>query len=72
MVIDKAHDGVETYLSAQSLNAALGRLGQIDSPRGAWQFTANRAPLQKWYLRQVRKDGMVLSNMLTAELTTLG
>src|SRR5690348_9945414 len=72
MVIDKAIDGVEDDLTAQALNAALGRLGQIDSPRGAWQFTANRAPLQKWYLRQVRKDGMVLSNMLTAELTTLG
>jgi branched-chain amino acid transport system substrate-binding protein len=72
MVIDKAIDGVETDLTAQSLNAALGRLGQIDSPRGAWQFTANRAPLQKWYLRQVRKDGTVLSNILTAELTTLG
>lgn len=72
MVIDKAIDGVDDDLTAQALNAALGRLGQIDSPRGAWQFTANRAPLQKWYLRQVRKDGMVLSNMLTAELTTLG
>jgi branched-chain amino acid transport system substrate-binding protein len=71
-VIDKAIDGVEDDLTAQALNASLGRLGQIDSPRGAWQFTANRAPLQKWYLRQVRKDGMVLSNMLTAELTTLG
>src|SRR4029079_3337112 len=57
MVIDKAIEGVvDTDLTAQSLNAALGRLGQIDSPRGAWQFTANRAPLQKWYLRQVRKD----------------
>ena len=72
MVIDKAIDGVEDDLTAQALNAALGRLGQIDSPRGAWQFTANRVPLQKWYLRQVRKDGMVLSNVLTAELTTLG
>ncbi len=72
MVIDKAIDGVETDLTAQSLNAALGRLGQVDSPRGPWQFTASRAPLQKWYLRQVRKDGMVLSNVLTAELTTLG
>jgi branched-chain amino acid transport system substrate-binding protein len=72
MVIDKAIDGVDDDLTAQALNAALGRLGQIDSPRGAWQFTANRAPLQKWYLRQVRKDGMVLSNVLSAELTTLG
>jgi branched-chain amino acid transport system substrate-binding protein len=72
LVLDKAIDGVDGELTPQALNAALGRLGQVDSPRGAWQFTANRAPLQKWYLRQVRKDGKVLSNVLTAELTTLG
>jgi branched-chain amino acid transport system substrate-binding protein len=72
MVIDKALGEVSGDLSSQQLNAALGRLGQMDSPRGSWQFTANRAPLQKWYLRQVRNDGTVLSNVLTAELTTLG
>jgi branched-chain amino acid transport system substrate-binding protein len=72
MVIDKAVGESSGDLTPQALNAALGRLGQIDSPRGAWQFTANRAPLQKWYLRQVRNDGLVLSNVLTAELTTLG
>jgi branched-chain amino acid transport system substrate-binding protein len=72
MVIDKAINEVDGDLNPPALNAALGRLGQFDSPRGTWQFTANRAPLQKWYLRQVRTDGNVLSNVLTAELTTLG
>jgi branched-chain amino acid transport system substrate-binding protein len=71
-VLDKAITEAGGSLTSQSLNAALGRLGQIESPRGAWQFSANRAPLQRWYMRQVRNDGMVLSNVLTAELTTLG
>src|SRR5262249_6687420 len=71
-VLDRAIGEAHKDLTPQSLNAALGRLGQIDSPRGPWQFTTNRTPLQKWYLRQVRNDGLVLSNVLTAELTTLG
>lgn len=71
-VLDRSIGELSGDATPQALNAALGRLGQIESPRGAWQFTANRVPLQKWYLRQVRNDGMVLSNVLTAELTTLG
>ena len=71
-VLDKAIAGTTEELTPLSLNAAVGRLGQIDSPRGGWQFTQNRTPLQKWYLRQVRNDGAALSNVLTAELTTLG
>ena len=53
-------------------NLALGKIGSIDSPRGSWQFNQTRTPLQKWYLRQVRPDGGVLSNTVLAELTTLG
>jgi branched-chain amino acid transport system substrate-binding protein len=71
-VLDKAITDATKSLDSFSLNAAIGRLGQIDSPRGGWQFSQNRAPLQRWYLRQVRNDGAVLSNVLTAELTTLG
>ncbi|GAA2618155.1 ABC transporter substrate-binding protein [Dactylosporangium fulvum] len=71
-VLDKAIGDATRSLDSFSLNAAIGRLGQIDSPRGGWQFSQNRTPLQRWYLRQVRLDGAVLSNVLTAELTTLG
>jgi branched-chain amino acid transport system substrate-binding protein len=59
-------------LTSQTLNAAIGRVGSIDSPRGSWQFNQNRTPLQKWYLRQVRLDGTVLSNGVISELVTLG
>ncbi|WP_460494168.1 ABC transporter substrate-binding protein [Dactylosporangium cerinum] len=72
-VLDKAiGDASRPNLDSFSLNAAIGKLGQIDSPRGGWQFSQNRTPLQRWYLRQVRMDGALLSNVLTAELTTLG
>ncbi|WBB65837.1 ABC transporter substrate-binding protein [Micromonospora sp. WMMD812] len=56
----------------QQVNLALGKLGQIDSPRGIWQFNQPRTPQQKWYLRQVQRDGQVMSNVLINELATLG
>jgi branched-chain amino acid transport system substrate-binding protein len=71
-VLDRALASIGADLTPVSLNAGIGRLGQIESPRGSWQFNQTRNPLQKWYLRQVRMDGSVLSNVLTAELTTLG
>lgn len=71
-VIDKALRTVGSLLTPQELNLALGKVGQIDSPRGSWQFNQPRTPQQKWYLRQVQRDGPVLSNLLLTELTTLG
>ena len=45
----------------------IGKLGQIDSPRGTWQFgPKTHSPMQKWYLRQVRHDGRALSNVMVA------
>ncbi|BCB80657.1 ABC transporter substrate-binding protein [Phytohabitans flavus] len=58
--------------TAQQINLMLGRVGQVDSPRGTWQFNQPRTPQQKWYLREVRLDGQVLSNVLLSELATLG
>jgi branched-chain amino acid transport system substrate-binding protein len=71
-VLDKALGLVEGELNSQSLNAAIGKVGQISSPRGDWTFNQNRTPLQKWYLRQVRMDGNLLTNAVVSELTTLG
>jgi branched-chain amino acid transport system substrate-binding protein len=50
----------------------LGQVGQVDSPRGVWQFNTPRTPQQKWYLRQVRPDGPVLGNVTISDLATLG
>jgi branched-chain amino acid transport system substrate-binding protein len=77
-VLDKALSLIDNELTGETLNAAIGRVGQISSPRGDWQFNQTRSPLQKWYLRQVRADGTdaanqaVLANMVISELATIG
>jgi branched-chain amino acid transport system substrate-binding protein len=70
-VLDRAIRISGPDVTAERLQAAIGRVGEIKSPRGSWQFGANQTPTQKWYLRQVRMDGPVLSNVVIAELTTL-
>jgi branched-chain amino acid transport system substrate-binding protein len=71
-VLDMSLQLAGTDVSPRGINAAIGRIGEIDSPRGTWQFNQTRTPLQKWYLRQVRKDGAVLANVLLSDLSTLG
>ncbi|MGV9210364.1 ABC transporter substrate-binding protein [Micromonospora sp. RB23] len=71
-VLDQAIQLTGGSPSPQQVNLALGKLGQIDSPRGIWQFNQPRTPQQKWYLREVQRDGQVMSNVLTNELATLG
>jgi branched-chain amino acid transport system substrate-binding protein len=71
-VLDKAIRLVGDNPTPQQVNLALGKIGQIDSPRGAWQFNQSRTPQQKWYLRQVLLDGRMLSNVMINELATLG
>ncbi|GAA1850488.1 ABC transporter substrate-binding protein [Asanoa iriomotensis] len=70
--IDKAVRLAGVNPSPQDVNLAMGKIGLIASPRGEWQFNQTRTPQQKWYLRQVRQDGPVLSNVVINELATLG
>jgi len=58
--------------SRDLINAKLGGLGQIASPRGTIAFNQTRTPLQKWYLRRVMKDGPKLANVTVRSLATLG
>ncbi|MCW3840268.1 ABC transporter substrate-binding protein [Micromonospora yasonensis] len=71
-VLNKAIRLVGANPTPQAVNLALGKIGQIDSPRGAWQFNQPRTPQQKWYLRRVMLDGRLLSNVVVNELATLG
>ncbi|MGN9775148.1 ABC transporter substrate-binding protein [Micromonospora sp. H33] len=71
-VLDQAIRIAGDAPTPQQVNLALGKIGQIDSPRGVWQFNQPRTPQQKWYLREVQMDGQVLSNVLITELATLG
>lgn len=69
-IADAAEDGEVT---PQTINKAIGGLGQIDSPRGAWEFGDKaHSPVQSWYLRQVRPDGDQLANVMVQDLATLG
>ncbi|MFI6264365.1 ABC transporter substrate-binding protein [Micromonospora sp. NPDC051006] len=71
-VLHQAIDLAGDAPNPQQVNLALGKLGQIDSPRGIWQFNQPRTPQQKWYLRQAQREGQLISNVLITELATLG
>jgi branched-chain amino acid transport system substrate-binding protein len=71
-VLDKAIGSAGSNLTGESVNNAIAKIGQIDSPRGPWQFDEGHTPLQKWYLREVQKDGRALSNVLVQELGMFG
>lgn len=72
-VLDRAIAAAGINPTPQEINTAIAGLGQLTSPRGPWQFAkTTHAPIQKWYLRQVRRDGRALANVVVSELTTLG
>ncbi|OEV05048.1 ABC transporter substrate-binding protein [Streptomyces oceani] len=74
-VLDKAigEASKKGEVTSETINKAIGGLGKIDSPRGPWEFNEKtHAPVQKWYLRQVRPDGDQLANVKVQDLKTLG
>ncbi|MBT8225099.1 MAG: ABC transporter substrate-binding protein [Dactylosporangium sp.] len=72
-ILDKAIAAAGDDPTPEAINTQIGKLGKIDSPRGRWQLSkTTHAPIQKWYLRQVRLDGRALANVLLEELATLG
>lgn len=73
LVLDRAVAAVDGEITPAAINQAIGGLGQIDSPRGPWQFSEqSHAPIQRWYLRQVARDGSELTNVLVEDLATVG
>lgn len=72
VALDKAIRLTEGDPTRRGVNAMLGEVGYLESPRGRWQFNQGRTPTQKWYLRQVAGDGPVLANRVVQELGTLG
>lgn len=73
LVLDRAIAAIEGEVTPAAINEALAGLGEIDSPRGKWQFSElTHAPIQPWYLRVVARDGGQLSNVLVADLATIG
>jgi branched-chain amino acid transport system substrate-binding protein len=72
LVLDKAITVAGANVRPAAINAGIAGLGQIDSPRGSWQFSQEHAPVQKWYLRRVQTDGRTLTNSLIQDLDVLG
>jgi branched-chain amino acid transport system substrate-binding protein len=72
-VLDQAIAAAGPDASPAAVNRAIAGLGKIDSPRGEWEFgPQTHTPVQKWYLREVRRDGRALSNAVIQDLVTLG
>jgi branched-chain amino acid transport system substrate-binding protein len=72
-ILDQAIAKAGANPTPEQVNTAIGTLGQIDSPRGAWSIAATtHGPVQKWYLRRAQTDGTSLSNIVVQDLGTLG
>ncbi len=72
-VLDRAIAAAGPAAGPAEINKAIAELGKIDSPRGEWEFgPKTHTPVQKWYLREVRRDGRSLSNAVIQDLVTLG
>ncbi|CAM3345035.1 ABC transporter substrate-binding protein [Stackebrandtia soli] len=75
LVLDRAIAQIplDVEVTPELLNDAISRVGEVDSPRGPWRFSeTSHSPVQRWYLRQVTKDGPALVNTVIADLATLG
>jgi branched-chain amino acid transport system substrate-binding protein len=72
-VLDQAIAKAGPNPTSASVNEAIKALGQIDSPRGPWQLSADtHVPIQKWYLRKTQLDGTALANVKIGDLATIG
>jgi branched-chain amino acid transport system substrate-binding protein len=71
MLLDRALGLVSGDPDGNKINDAMKVLGQINSPRGTWAFNLNHSPQQTWYLRQLRVDGQVASNLHESDLAVL-
>lgn len=71
-VLDAAIAAAGDDLTRDSLNEAIGGIGEIDSPRGPWSFNDDGTPVQMWYLRQVTEVDGALKNTAIDELGELG
>ncbi|MDQ3424347.1 MAG: ABC transporter substrate-binding protein [Actinomycetota bacterium] len=71
-VLDQAIEAAGDDLTSETLNEAIGEVGEIDSPRGTWQFNEQGTPVQMWYLREVRAMDDGFANVVIEELGELG
>ncbi|WP_238009421.1 ABC transporter substrate-binding protein [Dactylosporangium sp. AC04546] len=57
-VLDKAIASIgKGTVNGEAINAALGKVGDIETPRGTWRFDSFQAPTQTIYLRRATNTG---------------
>lgn len=72
MVLDQAIAAAGANPTGEAINARIGKIGALASPRGTWRWSVDHTPVQTWYLRRVSTDGRGRANVLVKPLTTLG
>lgn len=71
-ILDAAIEAAGDDLTRETLNAAIGEVGTIESPRGEWEWNEGKTPRQPWYLREVVEQDGELVNEVIADLPVLG
>lgn len=62
-VLDKAIASIGGgAVTGEAINAALGQVGDIETPRGTWRFDSFQAPTQTIYLRRATENGGVMTD----------
>ncbi|MER7273302.1 ABC transporter substrate-binding protein [Dactylosporangium sp. NPDC000244] len=60
-VLDKAIASIGNgKVTGEAVNAALGKVGDVETPRGTWRFDSFQAPTQTIYLRRATNSGGVM------------
>ena len=74
VVLDKAIAAAGTSVTSETINKAIGKLGDVTSPRGTWKLhPATHTPVQRWCVRRVQTTGTGVANtVITQDLATVG
>ncbi|WP_432982883.1 ABC transporter substrate-binding protein [Dactylosporangium sp. CA-233914] len=73
-LLDKAVTGAEGNATPEAINAAIGKLGEVASPRGTWKLSpTTHTPVQRWCVRRVQtSEGGLANTVIAADLATVG
>ncbi|GAB3303575.1 ABC transporter substrate-binding protein [Epidermidibacterium keratini] len=69
-VLDMAIE--EAGTDSAEIDKQIAELGEIESPRGTWEFNDTKTPKQMWYLREVQMVDGKLVNAIVEELGEQG
>lgn len=71
-VLDLAIKEAGGKADSEAINTAIGKITEIESPRGTWTWSDIGTPVQMWYLREVKEVDGKMTNVVIQELGKLG